>query len=179
MSLLRRAIAEMPVHVLIGSRSDLPVARRLIDHLNSMGLEYLAVDVLSCHRNSEIVRLFAREVDALVLAAVGGKSWQLPAILVSWLLEFRKNIPVWGVPVGNNPKELEVAVSAMRDVPPPCNVLWMPDNTDESLIIVAQGMTDLVLRGVRPEGWSTDEWMARLRKLDEKPAEININLEEV
>lgn len=184
MSLLTPEIAGKMIHVVMGSRSDAPVARVVVNHIKEVGrgsrvIGDIPVHVLSCHRNPEQVRIFAREFNGRAIVAIGGKSFQLPAILDSWFRQFRRHAPIWGIPVGKTPEEIAVAVSAMRDLPTPCLVHWMCDSSPASVQHVAQQVVDFA-RGIScPDEELEGDWLARLRAHNERPAQININLEEV
>lgn len=184
MSLLTPDIAGKMIHVVIGSRSDAPVAKVVVTRIKevgrgSRGIGDIPVHVLSCHRNPEQVRIFAREFKGRAIVAIGGKSFQLPAILDSWFRHFRRHAPIWGIPVGKTPGEIEVAVSAMRDLPTPCLVHWVNDSSSDSLQQVAKQVVDFAWRINCPDEELQVSWHARLRTHNERPAEFNISLEEV
>jgi len=88
-----------PVEVVIGSESDLDQIQSGLDELRQKGISF-RVHVISCHRNPEELRQYARTVPlgTNVIIAGAGMAAALSGVLSSWLREFRKDfIPVIGV----------------------------------------------------------------------------------
>ena len=92
----KRLNSEKPVAVLMGSDSDLPILRKGMDILDSLGIGY-AVEVLSAHRVPERVRKFSLEAERrgfkVIIAAAGGAA-HLPGIVAAYT-----PLPVIGVPI--------------------------------------------------------------------------------
>jgi hypothetical protein len=110
------------------------------------------------------------------LICVGGMNFQLPAILDSWFREFGKHVAIWGIPVGSMKAKIQVAASAMRDLPPPCLVHGRSDNSSVTVLEVA-GEVYLFAVGISQlVGESTEEWNGRLRQHRERQPEFNITL---
>jgi phosphoribosylcarboxyaminoimidazole (NCAIR) mutase len=178
MALLTRAIAKIPVHLVLGSTSDAGIGRRVLAALDEWGVKDVAVHILSCHRNPADVRTFAEEFAGKAVVCVGGMSFQLPAVLDSWFREFYNPVAVLGIPVGDTPERLEPAVSAMRDLPSPCEVHWASDNSDSSICGIAEQVA-VLLDGRPPDGVAEAGWSERLRKHRERLPQTNVDLEEV
>ncbi len=178
MGLLTRVIAKRPVHLVLGSTSDAEVGRRVLASLKECGVNDVSVHIMSCHRNPADVRTFVEEFRGKAVICVGGMSFQLPAILDSWFREFSKAVAVFGIPVGDTPEKLEPAVSAMSDLPLPCEVHWASDNSDSAICGITEQIVTL-LGGRPPEGVTGTGWNERLRKHRERRPQIDVNLEEV
>ncbi len=82
------------VDILMGSKSDLPVAQKAVDVLKKFGVEY-RVDVASAHRTPHRVEELVNHSDADVFIAIAGLSAALPGVVASHTTK-----PVIGVPVG-------------------------------------------------------------------------------
>lgn len=83
--------------ILMGSDSDMPVAKKAIDKLNELGIP-TDVRILSAHRTPEAVQAFAasaRERGYGVVIAIAGKAAYLAGAVAAWT-----TLPVIGVPVG-------------------------------------------------------------------------------
>jgi len=81
------------VHVIMGSRSDMPVAEQAVEALDSLGIPH-TMSVASAHRDPEGVRRIVAGSDADVFIAIAGLSAALPGAVASHTLR-----PVIGVPV--------------------------------------------------------------------------------
>ena len=178
MRLLPRAVAERPVHLVLGSASDVAVGRTVLAILEKRDLRSVPVHILSCHRNPAEVPKFAEEFAGKAVVCLGGMSFQLPAILDSWFREYDKRVAVFGIPVGDSPEKLEMAVSAMRDLPSPCEVHWVEDNSNSSISEIAEQVVAL-LNGKPPVGVTKTGWKGRVRKHRERKPRFNVSLEEV
>jgi 5-(carboxyamino)imidazole ribonucleotide mutase len=82
----------MLVQIVMGSKSDLKVARRVIDQLKEFEIPY-ELAIVSAHRSPELVEQIARK-EADLFIAIAGKAAALPGVLASRTLK-----PVIGVPV--------------------------------------------------------------------------------
>lgn len=83
----------MSVLIVLGSKSDSPVAKKAVDVLEEFKVEY-QMTVASAHRTPERVRKLAQESKADVIIAIAGLSAALPGVLAAESLK-----PVIGVPV--------------------------------------------------------------------------------
>jgi 5-(carboxyamino)imidazole ribonucleotide mutase len=82
----------MLVQIVMGSKSDMKVAKRVINQLKEFEIPY-ELAIVSAHRSPELVEQIARkEVDLFI--AIAGKAAALPGALASRTLK-----PVIGVPV--------------------------------------------------------------------------------
>ncbi len=81
------------VHIIMGSKSDLPVARKAIGILEELELDY-GISVASAHRTPDLVEDAVKRSGASVFIAIAGLSAALPGVVAS---HTRK--PVIGVPV--------------------------------------------------------------------------------
>lgn len=81
------------VSIVLGSKSDLPVAEKAEAVLKKLGVPY-AIAVASAHRTPARVEEIAKDPDADVFIAIAGLSAALPGVLASFTVK-----PVIGVPV--------------------------------------------------------------------------------
>ena len=82
------------IHIIMGSKSDLPVAQKAVDILKKFGVKY-KVDVASAHRTPHRVEELVKKSEADVFIAIAGLSAALPGVVASHTIK-----PVIGVPVG-------------------------------------------------------------------------------
>jgi phosphoribosylaminoimidazole-succinocarboxamide synthase len=89
--------------IVVGSESDLPAVEKILHSVGKSGLcdeiELLSVNVISCHRNPDVLNSFAESGcgGADVVIAAGGKALALPGVLDALLYAKGKTIPVVGV----------------------------------------------------------------------------------
>lgn len=81
------------VSIIMGSKSDLPVAEKAINILKKFGVSY-DVAVASAHRTPDRVEKLVKEGNADVFIAIAGLSAALPGVIASFTTK-----PVIGVPV--------------------------------------------------------------------------------
>ncbi len=81
------------VSIIMGSKSDLPVAEKAINILKKFGVPF-DIDVASAHRTPHRVEELVTKSDADVFIAIAGLSAALPGVIASFT-----NKPVIGVPV--------------------------------------------------------------------------------
>nr|WP_274518174.1 5-(carboxyamino)imidazole ribonucleotide mutase [Candidatus Methanoplasma termitum] len=81
------------VFILMGSKSDLPVAEKAITMLKKFNVDY-EIAVASAHRTPERVKDFVTSSDAEVFIAIAGLSAALPGVVAAHTCK-----PVIGVPV--------------------------------------------------------------------------------
>lgn len=174
--LLSPSVASTPVHIIIGSRSDLETARKMAFFLTSQDFSDFEVHVLSCHRNPDEARRFISEFAGKAIWAAGGMSFQLPAVLQSWLFHYGKHVLIWGISVGQTPELLNAAYSAMSVLPSPF-LIHCKSAESSGLIAEAGGeILSFLNEGKYPEGDSPKDWAQRLRKFQERQPEFGINL---
>ena len=81
------------VSIIMGSKSDLPVAEKAINILKKFGVPF-DIDVASAHRTPRRVEELVTKSDADVFIAIAGLSAALPGVIASFTTK-----PVIGVPV--------------------------------------------------------------------------------
>ncbi len=83
----------MKVHIILGSKSDAPVAEGATKIFDDFGVEY-AVNVISAHRNPKKLEETIASSEAEVFIAIAGLSAALPGAIAA-----QTTRPVIGVPV--------------------------------------------------------------------------------
>lgn len=83
----------MDVLVILGSKSDLPVAEKAKGIFEEMDISY-EITIASAHRTPERVRKLVEGSDAKVFIAIAGLSAALPGVMAAHTIK-----PVIGVPV--------------------------------------------------------------------------------
>ncbi len=86
-------IDECKVHILMGSGSDLPVAKKAVSILEELKVPY-SVTIASAHRTPGLVEEKVKGSTAKVFIAIAGLSAALPGVVAAHTL-----MPVIGVPV--------------------------------------------------------------------------------
>ena len=81
------------VSIIMGSKSDLPVAEKAINILKKFDVSF-EIDVASAHRTPHRVEELVTKSDAKVFIAIAGLSAALPGVVASFTTK-----PVIGVPV--------------------------------------------------------------------------------
>lgn len=112
------------VLIILGSKSDLPVAEKATKILKSFDIEY-DIAVASAHRTPERVADLAKNSGAEVFIAVAGLSAALPGVVAAATLK-----PVIGVPVSGklNLDSILSIVQMPGGIPVACVGLDMGDN---------------------------------------------------
>ena len=103
------------VHILLGSKSDLPVIEGMGPLLERFGLGF-EVSVASAHRQPERLRRIVRKADkegTEVFVAVAGMAAHLPGVVASLTAK-----PVIGVPVAAGPLAGVDALLSIVQMPP-------------------------------------------------------------
>ncbi|WP_148883758.1 5-(carboxyamino)imidazole ribonucleotide mutase [Thermococcus aciditolerans] len=100
----------MKVLVVMGSRSDSPIAEKVTAVLDEFGVEY-DVEVASAHRNPKKVEELAKK-DYDVFIAIAGLSAALPGVIAAHTVK-----PVIGVPVSAKLNGLDALLS-IAQMPP-------------------------------------------------------------
>lgn len=105
----------IPVAILMGSDSDLPVMAECVKVLESYGIGY-DIRVLSAHRSPEQATRFARQAESrgfkLVIAGAGGAAHLAGVVAAHTLL------PVIGVPLAGSPLSGFDALLSTVQMPP-------------------------------------------------------------
>lgn len=81
------------VSIILGSKSDLPVAEKAIAVLKDLSISF-NINVASAHRTPERVKSLVENSDADVFISIAGLSAALPGVVASFTVK-----PVIGVPV--------------------------------------------------------------------------------
>ena len=81
------------VFIIMGSKSDFPIAEKAIKVLNKYGVAY-DIAVASAHRTPQRVEQLVKGTDAGVFISIAGLSAALPGVIASFTTK-----PVIGVPV--------------------------------------------------------------------------------
>jgi len=84
------------VSIIMGSKSDLPVAEKAINILKKFDVKF-DIDVASAHRTPHRVEELVTKSDADVFIAIAGLSAALPGVIASFTTK-----PVIGVPVSGS-----------------------------------------------------------------------------
>lgn len=103
------------VAVVMGSKSDTPVAEKAEKILSEFGIQYETF-VISAHRNPNKIKKFASEAEKNgfdVIIAIAGLAAHLPGVVASLSV-----IPVIGVPVDAGPLNGRDALYSIVQMPP-------------------------------------------------------------
>ncbi len=119
------------VLVIMGSKSDLPVAEKATALFKKFGITYEAA-VASAHRTPHRVEELVKGSDAEVLIAIAGMSAALPGVVASFTVK-----PVIGVPVSG--KMTLDAILSIVQMPPGIPVASVGlDRGDNAAVLAAQ-----------------------------------------
>ena len=99
------------VLILVGSESDMQVAKKATDALSELGISH-EVKVASAHRQPGLLDKIILESDAKVFIGIAGLSAALPGVIAS-----KTKKPVIGVPVNVKLDGLDALLSIMQ-MPP-------------------------------------------------------------
>ncbi len=83
----------MSVHIILGSKNDMPVAEKAVKVLEELSIPY-TLDVASAHRNPEKLKQLVENSTAQVFIGIAGLSAALPGVIAAHTTK-----PVIGVPV--------------------------------------------------------------------------------
>jgi len=83
----------MRVQIVVGSESDLEIAKRAANVLSDLGIEY-QISIASAHRTPDLVESLAKSEEIDLFIAIAGLSAALPGAIASHTIR-----PVIGVPV--------------------------------------------------------------------------------
>lgn len=105
----------MKCAVIMGSKSDLPIAQKCVAVLESLGVEHI-VRVMSAHRTPNEVRDFAlsaKEQGVGVIVAIAGMAAHLAGVVAAYT-----RLPVIGVPAGGGTLGGVDALLSTAQMPP-------------------------------------------------------------
>jgi 5-(carboxyamino)imidazole ribonucleotide mutase len=83
----------MVVQIIVGSKSDIDIAKKAADVLKMLGIEY-RISIASAHRTPDLVESLAESKDTEIFIAIAGLAAALPGAIASHTTR-----PVIGVPV--------------------------------------------------------------------------------
>jgi len=131
------------VLIVMGSKSDLPVAEKSVSLLKEFGIAY-EIHVASAHRTPKKVEDIITKSDADVMIAIAGLSAALPGVVASLTTR-----PVIGVPVSGK-VSLDAVLSVVQ-MPPGIPVAAVGlDRGDNAAVLAAQmlSINDVKIRKV-------------------------------
>lgn len=119
------------VLIIMGSKSDLPVAEKATALLKRFEISY-EMAVASAHRTPKRVEELVKDTDASVLIAIAGMSAALPGVMASFTTK-----PIIGVPVSG--KMTLDAILSIIQMPPGIPVASVGlDRGDNAAILAAE-----------------------------------------
>ena len=119
------------VLIIMGSKSDLPVAEKATALLKRFEISY-EMAVASAHRTPKRVEELVKDTDASVLIAIAGMSAALPGVMASFTTK-----PIIGVPVSG--KMTLDAILSIVQMPPGIPVASVGlDRGDNAAILAAE-----------------------------------------
>lgn len=120
------------VLVILGSESDMSIARKATDALSELGISN-EVKVASAHRQPDLLDKIIRESDAKIFIGIAGLSAALPGVIAS-----KTQKPVIGVPVDVKLGGLDALLSTMQ-LPPGVPVATVGiDNGKNAALLAAR-----------------------------------------
>lgn len=122
------------VAVVMGSKSDIPVAEKAEKVLSEFGIEYETF-VISAHRNPNKIKKFAAsaEEDGFdVIIAIAGLAAHLPGVIASMTV-----VPVIGVPVDSGSLHGQDALYAIVQMPSGIPVATVGINNAKNAALLA------------------------------------------
>ncbi len=105
----------MKIAIVMGSASDMPIAKKAEAVLEEFGIEF-ETNVISAHRNPVKAKKFATSLEANgfgAVIAIAGLAAHLPGVMASLTV-----LPVIGVPGDGGPLRGEDALLAIVQMPP-------------------------------------------------------------
>ncbi len=129
------------VSIIMGSKSDLPVAEKAISILRKFGIPF-DIAVASAHRTPARVEELVKGSDADVFIAIAGLSAALPGVVASFTVK-----PVVGVPVSGT-LSMDAVLSVVQ-MPPGIPVAAVGlDRGDNAAVLAAEiiAITDASVR---------------------------------
>ena len=120
------------VLIIVGSESDMPVAKKAADALKELGISH-EVKIASAHRQPDLLDKVVRESNAKVFIGIAGLSAALPGVIAS-----KTKKPVIGVPVNVKLDGLDALLSTMQ-LPPGVPVATVGiDNGKNAALLAAR-----------------------------------------
>lgn len=120
------------VLVLLGSESDMPIAKKATDALAELGISH-ELKVASAHRQPDLLDKIIKSSEAKVFIGIAGLSAALPGVIAS-----KTKKPVIGVPVNVKLDGLDALLSTMQ-LPPGVPVATVGiDNGKNAALLAAR-----------------------------------------
>jgi 5-(carboxyamino)imidazole ribonucleotide mutase len=120
------------VLILLGSESDMHVAKKAADALDELGISN-EIKVASAHRQPDLLDKIVKSSDAKVFIGIAGLSAALPGVIAS-----KTKKPVIGVPVNVKLDGLDALLSTMQ-LPPGVPVATVGiDNGKNAALLAAR-----------------------------------------
>jgi len=120
------------VLILLGSESDMPVAKKTEDALSELGIPF-ELKIASAHRQPDFLDKIIKGSDAKVFIGIAGLSAALPGVIAS-----KTKKPVIGVPVNVKLDGLDALLSTMQ-LPPGVPVATVGiDNGKNAALLAAR-----------------------------------------
>jgi 5-(carboxyamino)imidazole ribonucleotide mutase len=125
------AVAMPKVLIIMGSKSDLPVAQKAVDIFKKFEISF-GIEVASAHRTPKRVEDLVKNSDASAFIAIAGMSAALPGVVAAFTTK-----PVIGVPVSG--KMTLDAILSIVQMPPGIPVAAVGlDRGDNAAILAAE-----------------------------------------
>jgi 5-(carboxyamino)imidazole ribonucleotide mutase len=145
------------VCIIMGSKSDMPVADKAIKVLSDLGVPF-TVTVASAHRTPERVKDIVKGSDAEVFIAIAGLSAALPGVVSALTRR-----PVIGVPVSGK-VNLDAVLSIVQ-MPPGVPVAAVGLDRGDNAAILAAEILALKDEGLRGRLRTLrDQWVEKVRE---------------
>lgn len=131
--------------IIMGSKSDLPIAEKAISQLNTLGIPF-EVHIMSAHRTPEIVTEFAKNAENNnigVIISIAGMAAHLGGVIAANTV-----IPVIGVPVGSSFSGLDSMLSTVQ-MPPGIPVATVGNGAGKNAAILAAEIIALSDKSLR------------------------------
>ena len=129
------------VSIIMGSKSDLPVAEKAINILKKFDVKF-DIDVASAHRTPHRVEELVTKSDADVFIAIAGLSAALPGVIASFTTK-----PVIGVPVSGS-INFDALLSIVQ-MPPGIPVAAVGMDRGDNAAVLAAEMLSISDSGLR------------------------------
>jgi len=154
----------MKVMIIMGSKSDMPIAKKAVDKLNQFGIQH-ELSVASAHRSPALLERIVKGSTSDLFIAIAGLSAALPGAIASHTVR-----PVIGVPV-SGPLNLD-AIFSMVQMPRGVPVATVGLDNGENAAILAVQILALKDKKLK-DALEADREKTR-KQLEEEAAGLNI-----
>lgn len=153
------------VLIIMGSKSDLPIAEKAVDIFKKFDIEY-GVAVASAHRTPKLVEDTVKNSDAKVFIAIAGLSAALPGVMASFTTK-----PVIGVPASG--KVNMDAILSVVQMPPGIPVACVGLDRGDNAAILAAEILSINDEGIKKKlAAYREEMAAKIAKDSEEVSKI-------